>query len=57
MSISVSGDNELCFGAEYIMSLLAYGGAGDYQFEWTYEEDPILGVKTSFNYQMVNTEL
>jgi gliding motility-associated-like protein len=43
MSISVSGDNELCFGAEYIMSLLTYGGAGDYQFEWTYEEDPILG--------------
>ena len=43
LSLDVSGDNQQCFGQEYIISLLAYGGAGDYQYEWVFENDPIAG--------------
>ncbi|HAW18726.1 MAG TPA: hypothetical protein DCX14_00950 [Flavobacteriales bacterium] len=43
MSLSVSGDNSLCFGQEYIVELLTYGGAGEYRYEWRQQEERVIG--------------
>ena len=43
MALDVSGDNRLCFGEEYMVSLLAFGGAGEYRYEWSYQNTPEVG--------------
>jgi gliding motility-associated-like protein len=43
MRLDISGDNSLCFGEDYLVSLLAFGGAGDYRYEWTFQNDPEVG--------------
>lgn len=43
LTLTLSGDNVLCFGDEYIIRAQALGGAGGYDFEWFSVEDPIIG--------------
>jgi gliding motility-associated-like protein len=41
MSMIVTGGTTLCFGEEYVVELIANGGAGDYRYEWEWQNDPI----------------
>lgn len=39
----VSGDEELCYGAETTIEVFAYGGAGEFRYEWATENTPLQG--------------
>ncbi len=43
LRISVSGGTKVCYGDEYIVELLGYGGAGDYDFDWTWKIPNLIG--------------
>jgi gliding motility-associated-like protein len=43
MEIFLSGDGTVCYGDEFTFHARIQGGAGDYRFEWTPQNEPILG--------------
>lgn len=43
MSIIVTGGTTLCFGEDYLIEVIANGGAGDYRYEWEWQDEALQG--------------